>query len=1122
MMQRLATVGFCAAGLATTLAQAAGLPGYLNLAPYPLFLSGNVAPNILVVYDNSESMDGTMAGKVIAGSDPTTRGNIARGVITNTISSYRSSFNWGLASFQHDGDGASNPNGTLYNTFAYYFGDSSTPPSPTAMVFTHDCANGISVSNAGARCIANPQPGNGYAYITYAASGDDPDINDVLYYGGNFTSLWGIGINGTTSYNVYSARNTTSNATSWTSGDFNTSGCGICGTWGFTPTDAGFLPSTPPYPRQFWVPRAWGYLNNPSGSARIWEKVQPDSTTHYNHMMTLLAPETNVSNSGEIKNASVFTPLAGSMKTAGQYFSGTSGNTSPITLACQKNFVLLATDGNPTAQLDGSMYPTAQMVNTYNASTGTWTFSQAAQDVFSKVTSLRSTTFGGNPYDVQTYVVGLGDTVQNAGSVATLNQIAQLGGTGSAYLAADSGSLSAAFATISTDIVNKVASDSSVALNTGSWSSTVDLYQARFSSGGWTGQLLAYPIASTGQLGSQAWDSGQVLNGQDWSSGRRVLTNKPSAAVGAQGIAFRWPLNPSSPTATELDLSQLTALNTGPTGSVDGYGALRLQFLRGQRSNEQGNCPTCTPAFRSRPTSVLGDLIDSAPYYVAAPAYGYPDSMESVPYSSFVSTYANRSPVIYVGGNDGMLHAFAASDGHEAMAYVPASVYSGLTQLTAPTYVHRFYVDGSPTVGDAFYGSQWHTLLAAGLRAGGQGVYALDVTDPSSFSEGNAAAVVRWEFTDANDADLGYTFGQPLIVKTNNGRWSVIVASGYDSTQADAHTSTSGDAFLFVLDAQTGAVTAKIATGSGTVASPNGLSGAIAIDTDGSGTADVVYAGDLLGNLWKFDLSSTSPSAWKVAYGGPLFTDPNHQPITSRPEVTMYPGGGYLVLFGTGRYIDVTDTTTTNVETFYGIRDNGAAVSGTSTLVKQSVLGSAVGADGNTYRITTHAVGPATLDAVRTGDNTVSSTAYGGMNGWYMTLPDSGERMISDPAVRSGRVVFVTLEPNTATCSYGGSGWVMDVDVTTGNRLGQVTFDTNNDSNLTSADMLTFGSSMANTSGEKITSIPADPGFMRMPAVAGQAPTEKKYINTSSGQIAAPTETAGNLVNHRVSWEQLQ
>ena len=1124
--QRLVALALCAAALAPLLARGAGLPGYLNLAQYPLFLSGNVAPNVLVLYDNSESMDGTMAGKLIAGSDPTTRGNIARSVITSTITSYRTSFNWGLASFQHDGDGASAPAGTLYNTFAYYFGDSSTPPSPTAMVFTHDCVNGVSMSNAGARCVANPQPGNGYSYITYAASGDDPSINDVLYYSGNFTSLWGIGINGTTSYNVYSGRNTTSNATSWTSSDFSTSGCGICGTWSFTPTDAGFLPSTPPYPRQFWIPRAWGYLNNPSGAGRIWETVQTDSTTHYNRMMSLLAPETGTGNSGEIKNASVYTPLEGSVKTAGQYFSGTSGNTSPITLSCQKNFVLLATDGNPTAQLDGSMYPTAQMVNTYNAASGTWTFSQAAQDVFGQITALRSTAFNSKTYDIQTYVVGLGDTVQNAGSVAVLNQFAQLGGTGSAYLATDSNSLAAAFATISTDIVNKIASDSSVALNTGSWSSGVDLYQARFSSGGWSGQLLAFPIGSNGALGSQLWDSGQVLNGQDWSSGRQILTFKPSATAGTHGIALRWPANPSSPTGTELDPSQISALNTNPTGSVDGYGALRLQYLRGQRSNEQANCPSCTPAFRSRPTSVLGDLVDSAPYYVAAPAYGYPDSMESVAYSSFVSTYANRAPMLYVGGNDGMLHAFAASDGHEALAYVPASVFANLTQLTGPTYAHRFYVDGSPTVGDAFYASRWHTLLVSGLRAGGQAVYALDVTDPSSFSEGNAAAIVNWEFSDATDPDLGYTFGAPLIVKTNNGRWSVIISSGYDNTQADGNASTTGDAFLFVLDAQTGAVTAKIATHSGTVTSPNGLSGPIAIDTNGDGIADVVYAGDLLGNLWKFDLSSSSPSAWKVAYGAssplPLFTDPNHQPIANRPEVTMFPGGGYLVLFGTGRYIDVTDPTTASAQTFYGIRDNGATVAGTATLVRQTVLGTAVGSDGNTYRITTHAVGPASLDAAETGDNAVSATAYGSMNGWYMTLPDTGERVVADPAVRSGRVVFVSLEPNTATCSYGGSGWVMDLDVTTGNRLDKITFDTNNDSSLTSADMLTFGGKAANTSGDKIGSIPADPGFMRMPAVAGQAPTEKKYINTSSGQIASPTETAGNLVNHRVSWEQLQ
>ncbi len=1107
--------------LAPMAAAAAGLPGYLNLAPAPLFLSGNVAPNLIVLYDNSQSMDGTMAGKLIAGDDPSTRGNIARGVITSTITGYRSAFNWGLAAFQHDGDGGSSPGGNLYSTYAYYFGDSSTPPSATAMIFTNDCVNGISSSNAGARCIANPQPGNGYAYITYARSGDDPDINDVLYAGSGWPN-WGIGDGCSTCYSVYWTRATAS-PTSWIASDFQSL------YWGqaqFTPTDAGFLPTWPPYSRLIWIPRAWGYNNNPGGGARIWESCMADSAQHYGRLMALLAPETSQGSSGEIKNASVFTPLAGSILSVGSYFAGTSGYSSPIAQTCQRNFVLLATDGNPTAQLDGSMYP-GTLSNTYNAAAGTWTWAQPTLDVFSQISALRSTSYRGKAYDVQTYVVGLGDTVKNAGSVAALNQFAALGGTGGAYFASDTAGLQSAFATISTNIVSQIASDSAVALNTGSWSSGVALYQARFSSADWSGQLLSYPIAGGGLLGAAAWDAGQVLNGQNWSSGRQVLTYKRSAAAGAHGVALRWPANPASPGATELDASQVAVLGTSPAGVADGYGALRLQYLRGQRSNEQVKCAGCTPQFRSRPTSVLGDLIDSAPYYVAAPAFAYPDSLESAPYSAFAATWSARAAMIYVGGNDGMLHAFAAADGHEALAYVPWSLYPELTQLTNVSYTHRYYADGSPTVGDAFYAGGWHTLLAAGLRGGGQGVYVLDVTNPAAFGETNAASIVRWEFTDADDPDLGYTFAQPLIVRTRNGRWSVVVPSGYDNTQADGQASTSGDAFLFVLDAETGAVTAKIATRSGTSASPNGLSGAIAVDTDASGTAEVVYAGDLLGNLWKFDLSSADPTAWKVSFGtasapAPLFTDPNRQAITSRPEVTLVAPGSYLVLFGTGRYIDVSDAGSGAGQTFYGIVDRGAPVSGTSTLVRQSVIGTATGADGNTYRITTHAVGPATLDAQESGDNQVSTAAYATMGGWYMSLPAVGERVVADPAVRTGRVVFVTLVPNTAPCSYGGTGWVMDLDVGTGNRLGQVAFDTNADARLTSADLLTLGGKVANTSGEMIGAIPAGPGFLRMAVAAGNAPTEKKYINTSSGQISSPTETSGNAASRRISWEQLQ
>ena len=289
---------------------------------------------------------------------------------------------------------------------------------------------------------------------------------------------------------------------------------------------------------------------------------------------------------------------------------------------------------------------------------------------------------------------------------------------------------------------------------------------------------------------------------------------------------------------------------------------------------------------------------------------------------------------------------------------------------------------------DVNYGSAWHTLLVGGLGGGGKGVYALDVTDPSTFSEANANSIVRWEFSDADDADLGYMFGQPLLVKTNNGRWSVIVGNGYNSNENHGHGSGNGHAVLFVLDAETGAVVKKIDTNSGSNGTPNGLSGPIGVDTTGDGTVDAVYAGDLFGNLWKFDLTSGSASGWLLALGGSPLYRTGGQPITMRPDVTKFPAGGYLVTFGTGSYIDTNDSGTTSIQAFYGIRDTGVAVAGISSLVQQSVAGTASGADSNTYRITTHAVGAPTLDTALAGDNRIS----------IVGLQHEQEGLVSEPA----------------------------------------------------------------------------------------------------------------------------
>ena len=1062
---------------------------------YPLFLAPAIKPNVMVILDNSESMDATMAGKVISGDDPNTRGNIARGILRGLLTSYRDAFNFGLTSF-----GTGGP--TLYNTHAYYLGNATT------MVYTNDCVGGISASNAGLRCIANPQPANGFGYITFDRSGDDADINDVLYSGATQNQLYGIGTSGT-SYNVYASHD---NSAGWAAGNFSSSQ----GTWNFTPTDAGFLPTVAATPRQLWIRRGWGYGNNITGHGNINEAVRADSSTHFSTLMTLLADETNRS-TGEIKNNAFYTPIAGTLSTVKDYFRGT---TTPITQSCQRNFVMLATDGNPTGKTDGSQYAPSQWQNTL--SSGVWTYGQAQRDVFDQLTALRAVSLSGRTYDVQTYVIGMGDTLANPSSIAALNQMAALGGGyPTAFLGNSADSLQQAFQQVVGDIQAKTSAASSVALNTGSWTTGSAIYQAKFNSSDWSGTLLNYPVASSGAVGSTpTWDAGAQVKAQNWNGGRAILTYKPSAVDGHHGIPFRWPALPATPNATELDTSQTTALNQTPGGGSDSFGELRLRFLRGDASYEARSCaspPCAAPQFRNRAVSPLGDVINSSPYYVGAPNFGYYDDFEAVRYSSFVASYRNRTPVIYMGANDGMLHAINALTGAEMFAYVPSPVIADLPKLTDLAYTHRYFVDAPPTVGDVFYNNAWHTLLVAGMRAGAKGLFALDVTDPSQFSEANAASIVRWEF---QDPDMGYVFGQPLLVKTNNGRWSVVVSGGYNVGNANGH------AFLFVIDAETGSLVAKIDTGAGSAASPDGLSAPGVIDINGDGVADIAYAGDLDGNLWKFDLFSTLPGSWALSNGGvPLFSAGAGHAITGRPDITKFTTGGFLVAFGTGRYVASADNSDLTTQRIYAVRDTGnAGTVSLSSLLQQSITGTGTGVDGNTYRFSTHAVGMPS-DYVSTGDNTIVMAAYqSDKRGWYLELPDSGERVVADARFRGGRAIFTSLVPDVSSpCAYGGSGWVIELDAMTGNRLDSATFDSNGDNVLTASDYVSrdgLASTATNTSARRISSIPAAPGFMSNRA-GGVSGLEDKFINTSDGSVVRVRETSGAGREGRVMWHEV-
>ena len=1077
----------------------------IAFSDFPLFLAPATKPNVMIIFDNSQSMDATMSGMVINGDDVTTRGNVARGVLRNVLATYRGAFNWGLSEFETNGGPS------RFTTYAYYLGNAVT------MVYTNDCVAGISVSNAARRCRPNPDStnANGFSFITYDRTGDDAEINDVLYFNDVGPQIYAVGDTNTfDSYTGYQTRDKTSG---WLDANFNS--VVLAGPFGAT--DAGFTPVVAVNPRQFFLRRGWGYYNNITGRGRIRENSLADSDAHFNRLIDLLHSEVDNNGSTEIKNNAVFTPLAGSLQTVKQYFDNTTRQT-PISQTCQRNFVMMATDGNPTGRTDGSLYTTAQRTNVDNplGSNTNWTYGTAQQDVFSQLTALRSTVYGGKTYDVQTYVIGMGNSVANPSSVAALNRMASLGGGApAAFLGNDVDKLTTAFQAIVGDIQAKTSAASSVALNSGSYNAGSAIYQAKFNSGDWSGNLLAFPILDTGELGAVAtWEAATQVKNQNWDTQRNILTYKPSVALGARGIPFRWPVTPASPTATELDVSQSTALNLNAAAVNDGNGLARQRYLRGDASLETRNCINCALQFRNRNATPLGDIVNSSPYYVGAPNFGYYDDMEAVAYSSFVTTYRARAKVIYAGANDGMLHAINAATGNEMFAYVPSSVYSGLSKLTDSNYTHRYSVDGSPTVGDVFYNGGWHSLLVSGMRTGAKGLFALDVTNPANFSEAGAAGIARWEFTDP---DMGYVFGQPLIVKTNNGRWSVVVSGGYNAASPSVH------AFLFIIDAETGALVRKIDTGSGVAGSPNGLSAAAAIDTNGDGVADLVYAGDLDGHLWKFDLTAAAPASWVIGNAGlPLFTATG-QSVTGRPDITRFPGGGYLVVFGTGRYLASADNTDLTAQTEYAVRDKNIGATVTLAQLQQQVIQQVVlGGNGKSYRLTTHAVGPAS-DAAVVGDNAITRANYVATKmGWYMNLPTSGERSVGNTRFRGGRVIFTSIIPNVSDpCEYGGNSWLMELDAITGNRFDTPTFDTNGDNNISPADLI-GGVNAGGQGGVGVAAGGAGSGIWSDASISGNrngtTTLEDKYSNTSDGTVQRIRETAGKAGEGRVMWREVR
>jgi type IV pilus assembly protein PilY1 len=674
------------------------------------------------------------------------------------------------------------------------------------------------------------------------------------------------------------------------------------------------------------------------------------------------------------------------------------------------------------------------------------------------------------------------------------------------------------FAELLDVIDERESSSSAVAANSTRLETNTFVYQGRFRTSDWTGQLLALELdPDDGTIAGLAWDAADLIPDP---ADRNIFTLDEDG----DGIEFLWDL---------LGSTQQGSLD------MDMLGEARVDWLRGDQSLEDNE-----DGFRVR-TAVLGDIVNSDPVFVGAQNFGYEALPVSTPgrdsYQDFRITKIDvdgtddpdddsdddgrvLEPMLYVGANDGMLHAFDAETGEEWFAYVPSALIPELDALSDPSYSHRYFVDGQIAVGDAYIdrgggSDEWASVLVGTTGAGGKTVFALDVTNPHDFDEND----VLWEFTgtdnigDPDTDDFGIPIGQPTIARTADGTWVAIFGNGYNSTNHHA--------VLYIVNLEDGTLLRKIDTGAGSLATPNGLA-TPSLLADATRTIQAAYAGDLHGNLWKFDLSNADPDLWTVAFSGsPLFTATDNagvaQPITAPPQIGRHPNGGYMLYFGTGTFFQTGDNfvSSPQEQSFYGIWDKTAPsvimyTDREDILTRQEIL----------YEDDPAALPSGRNFAVRVTSN--NPTDWDSARGWFIDLVSplngaEGERVVSLPLLRNGRVIFPTLIPSASPCEFGGASWLMEIEAVSGKRLDQPPLDINEDGDIDSEDLVTV-----TIDGVSVTVAPSAiqsrEGIIDTPAVLTTPDgNEIKVASGTSGNVEALRER-GSGQRLRGSWRQLR
>ena len=573
---------------------------------------------------------------------------------------------------------------------------------------------------------------------------------------------------------------------------------------------------------------------------------------------------------------------------------------------------------------------------------------------------------------------------------------------------------------------------------------------AGFRSEDWSGTLSGFSF----DQGKELWDAEEILR-QTLPTDRKLITHN-----GSSGVELEFS---SAGSLSNLSAAQRDALNADPTlnATQDDLGRNRLAWLHGDKDahatlrNREGQDAGGNTVVRP-----LGDVINANPQFVGKTNYGFArlGGDEGSDYGAFRSdsSYQTRIDALYVPANDGILHAFDGETGKELFGYIPSELllpsgsntYARISELMQPNYTHRYFMDGTPRVQDAYIDKdgdgdkEWRTILLGTMGKGGRTVFALDITEPGSFSP---ADDVLWEFQHAN---LGYGVTDPQISRLTNGTWVAIFGNGYNGA--------SDQSSLFVVDMETGNLIKELQTGVGNAANANGLASAtITSFPETDAITRYAYGGDLLGNLWRFDLTGNI-NGWNATK---VFTAESpagfSQPITVAPRVALNPNNNdeLVVAFGTGSFLRNGDEGDYDVQTLYAIKDNLNAsglertdlVQQTITKQEDVVVNRESGNGTNSYTV-----------------RETSSNQLTDQDGWYLDLVynsnKQGERVISRATfpfgVNPDRVRFTTVIPDDDPCGSGRTGFIMDLKLTTGVPSETPVFDLNSDSTFNTGDIV--------------------------------------------------------------------